>query len=145
MNWHAEPRHALKYAGIALTDVFELATYAWEDDVSDLPLTYAFAYVSGSADETDTSSEMVVRAALETSKATDVYLPQVGDTGSTAVLLWIAEMLSLAVIGHAFQMVCSGADRGIARCITHCGCCALVLYSGRFGIVLSSTQTNPLF
>lgn len=63
--------------GIALTDVFELTTYAWEDDVADLPLTYVFAYVSGSANETDTSNEMVFRAALESSKATDVYLPQV--------------------------------------------------------------------
>lgn len=65
-------------AGFALTDVFKLATYAWEDDVSDLPLTYVFAYVGGSADETDTSSEMVVRAALESAIATDVYLPEVG-------------------------------------------------------------------
>lgn len=72
--------------GIALTDVFELTTYAWEDDVSDLPFTYIFAYVSGSANETDTSSEMVVRAALESSKATDVYLPQVADAGIVAVL-----------------------------------------------------------
>ncbi len=64
-------------AGIALVDVFELNTYAWEDDVADLPLTYVFGYVSGSADPTDTSSEMVVRAAQESSEATDVYLPQV--------------------------------------------------------------------
>lgn len=59
-------------------DVFELNTYGWEDDVDDLPLTYTFAYVSGSADAADTSSEMIVRAALESSEATDVYLPQVG-------------------------------------------------------------------
>ncbi|CAM9866176.1 unnamed protein product, partial [Pylaiella littoralis] len=70
-------------AGFALTDVFKLATYAWEDDVSDLPLTYVFAYVGGSADETDTSSEMVVRAALESAIATDVYLPEGFGTNST--------------------------------------------------------------
>lgn len=61
-------------------DVFELNTYAWEDDVADLPLKYIFAYVSGSASESDTASEFIVRAALESSEATDVYLPQVGGT-----------------------------------------------------------------
>lgn len=60
-------------------DVFELNTYGWEDDVDDLPLTYTFAYVSGSADAADTSTEMIVRAALESSEATDVYLPQVSN------------------------------------------------------------------
>lgn len=63
--------------GIALAGVFALNTYAWEDDVADLPLKYIFAYVSGSANASDTASEMVVRAALESSEATDVYLPQV--------------------------------------------------------------------
>ncbi|CAM9347803.1 unnamed protein product, partial [Scytosiphon promiscuus] len=70
-------------AGVALMDVFELNSYGWEDDVDDLPLTYAFAYVSGSADAADTSSEMIVRAALESSEATDVYLPQGFGSNST--------------------------------------------------------------
>ena len=74
-----------RYAtGIALVDVFELKAYAWEDDVADLPLTYVFGYVSGSADPTDTASEMVVRAAQEVSEATDVYLPQVGKGNTRA-------------------------------------------------------------
>lgn len=63
--------------GIALAGVFALNTYGWEDDVADLPIKYIFAYVSGSANASDTASEMVVRAALESSEATDVYLPQV--------------------------------------------------------------------
>lgn len=61
-------------------DVFELNTFGWEDDVADLPLEYIFGYVSGSANKSDIASETVVRAALESSEATDVYLPQVGDT-----------------------------------------------------------------
>lgn len=61
-----------------MSDVFALNTYGWEDDVADLPLNYIFAYVSGSANESDTAREMIVRAALESSEATDVYLPQVG-------------------------------------------------------------------
>lgn len=98
--------------------MFELSTYAWEDDVSDLPLTYVFAYVSGSANESDTSSEMVVRAALETSKATGVYLPQVGDAG-IVTLLCFAYMSSPVAMGHVFQ-VFSGADRGGFRRMTCC-------------------------
>lgn len=66
-------------AGVALSDVFALSTYGWEDDVDDLPLEYTFAYVSGSAVATDTASEVIVRAAAESSEATDVYLPQVCD------------------------------------------------------------------
>lgn len=67
---------------MALTNQFELNTYAWEDDVDDLPITYTFAYVSGSADESDTSGEVVLQAASESSEATGVYLPQVGHPGT---------------------------------------------------------------
>lgn len=70
--------------GTALTNQFELNTYAWEDDVDDLPITYTFAYVSGSANESDTSREVVLQAASESSGASGVYLPQVGGPGRGA-------------------------------------------------------------
>lgn len=69
---------------MALTNQFELNTYAWEDDVDDLPITYTFAYVSGSANESDTSGEVVLQAASESSGASGVYLPQVGGPGAGA-------------------------------------------------------------
>ncbi|CAM9463784.1 unnamed protein product, partial [Ectocarpus sp. 12 AP-2014] len=89
--------------GVAMADVFELNTYAWEDDVADLPLTYMFAYVSGSADEDDTASEMIVRAALESSEATNVFLPQASKArngyGSNSTL--IASVYALDALGAA--------------------------------------------
>ncbi|CAM9106632.1 unnamed protein product, partial [Laminaria digitata] len=69
--------------GMALTDQFELNTYAWEDDIEDLPITYIFAYVSGSANESDTSGEVVLRAGSESSEASGVYLPQGYGSNST--------------------------------------------------------------
>lgn len=45
--------------------------------MDDLPLTYMFAYVGGSANESDVDGDVVVRAGLESSEASDVFLPQV--------------------------------------------------------------------
>lgn len=64
-------------AGVALSTLFALNTFGWEDDVNDLPITYVFAYVSGSANASDTTGEVVLQAELESSEATDVFLPQV--------------------------------------------------------------------
>ncbi|CAM9866972.1 unnamed protein product, partial [Ectocarpus fasciculatus] len=101
--------------GVAMADVFELNTYAWEDDVADLPLTYVFAYVSGSADEDDTASEMVVRAALESSEATDVFLPQASGYGSNSTL--IASVYALDALGAAsratFGVAVSAYEGGV--------------------------------
>lgn len=81
-------------------DKFALNTYAWEDDVDDLPLVYIFAYVSGSADESDVSGEVVLRAASESSEASDVYLPQVGNalSGRDRVSLKLQRCLGYFVV-----------------------------------------------
>lgn len=76
------PTSCLNYShtpppGSALETEFLLRTFAWEDDVDDLPLTYVFSYVSGSANGSDVDGEVIVRASLETSEASDIYLPQV--------------------------------------------------------------------
>lgn len=60
-------------------------TFSWEDDVEDLPLTYQFSYVSGSANESDTSSEVIVRPALESAEASGVYLPQASQGQATYI------------------------------------------------------------
>lgn len=75
---------ALLDEGSALTSTFVLSTNSWEDDVEDLPLTYLFAYVSGSANESDVSNEIIIRPALESATVSDVYLPQ----ASTETLAW---------------------------------------------------------
>lgn len=77
-------------SGMALTDLFYLNTYAWEDDVEDLPIKYRFGYVSGSADESDTSSEVILRPAMESSEVRDVILPQVGN--NTFIYIYISRL-----------------------------------------------------
>lgn len=75
------------FKGLAIISPFELSTRAWEDDVEDLPLTYRFAYVSGSANQSDISSEVIVRPALETAKSSDVSLPQASTEPFTPVIV----------------------------------------------------------
>lgn len=81
MNWD----HG--FSGMALRDLFNFNTYAWEDDEEDFPIKYSFGYVSGSANESDTSSEVILRSTMESSVARDVVLPQVGDDTS----IWMAQ------------------------------------------------------
>lgn len=70
------PTSFLVDEGSALTSTFVLSTHSWEDDVEDLPLTYLFAYIDGSANESDVANEIIVRPTLESAIISDVYLPQ---------------------------------------------------------------------
>lgn len=92
---------------MALTDQFELNTYAWEDDIEDLPITYIFAYVSGSANESDTSEEVVLRVGSESSEASDVYLPQVGDSGTGGLPLYSVAYVVMCFSGEFYNMMAS--------------------------------------
>lgn len=85
---------------MALTDLFYFNTYAWEDDVEDLPIKYSFGYVSGSANESDTSSEVILRTAMESSVAHDVVLPQVGADTS----IWMAQDSIQCTAQHFFSI-----------------------------------------